>query len=780
MSFLTEMRNLADVLDPKSKTNPQALIRSLLNAFPDDFELDGTGNVLSDSTNKMNFDDDQDSGLLTPIHYDQSSQPSTPSLSLPDSFNVDIFENVVASKKVVAKAPRRSDARESNGDNCQRCSEIRSQFLDEQTVLNRKYTEVKTTLDTTLMKYDASHAELMRLQKISGINEENLRLEITALTDRCLRLTNLHESESALRRRYEERANKYDVAETELTKLRKEAAELRSTLGHQGKAVQILTTSENAARRAAEDAERVKDLLTLDKSYLQQENRAWQAKYEEKSRAVEAGQSQSLALELKVAQLTDQLLSLQLTARTGFDERMDKEIQRLRDDNAREMEALKLTSREILDRENRVLREAKTSTENELNQLRLRNDALTSQLSMAQQALLNTANDKNNVISELRAELKMKSFELTTLGVSFEERMGQLRASELEVDVLRQEVSAHKSALQRLEHEAGQDTRTLRLELDQATSRLRAYEALEEEIDSAVVRTAGLYGSTGADGLVDDNPDASAAAAAQRILQSVKGIPSNPERRVKQAVFLAQRLLETERARDALQVDLGKLRDEVKHAKKSAEIAQENLTRAAQPASYLVSKLRDEEGNKNAYLAKCNSLEAELVRTQKECTESRRECKALKERLQVLLQSRGELETVKEMIAQMGAHLAAEARDEESSDESDSDSESEHSEGESRQDTKGSSRSGRGSYGGSAEEKRQSLSPASSRHSSNSAGHSTPPPKALFNNVQAAAMALGLSPEKLELMTSPPKHTRETEDSTGANKHVTIYSPTHG
>jgi len=69
---------------------------------------------------------------------------------------------------------------------------------------------------------------------------------------------------------------------------------------------------------------------------------------------------------------------------------------------------------------NRVLREAKTSTENELNQLRLRNDALTAQLSMAQQALLNTANDKNNVISELRAELKMKSFELTTLGVSFE------------------------------------------------------------------------------------------------------------------------------------------------------------------------------------------------------------------------------------------------------------------------------------------------------------------------------------------------------------------------
>lgn len=109
-----------------------------------------------------------------------------------------------------------------------------------------------------------------------------------------------------------------------------QTAELRSTLEHQGQAVQILTSSENAARRAAEDAERVRDLLSLDKSHLQQENRALQARYEDKCRALEGSQAQALALELKVAQLTDQLLTLQLTARTGFDDRMDKEIQRLR------------------------------------------------------------------------------------------------------------------------------------------------------------------------------------------------------------------------------------------------------------------------------------------------------------------------------------------------------------------------------------------------------------------------------------------------------------------
>ena len=51
-----------------------------------------------------------------------------------------------------------------------------------------------------------------------------------------------------------------------------------------------------------------------------------------------------------------------------------------------------------------------------------------------------------------------------------------------------------------MEHESSQDSRALRLELEQAATRLRAYEALEEEIDSAVVRTAGLYGSSGGAG----------------------------------------------------------------------------------------------------------------------------------------------------------------------------------------------------------------------------------------------------------------------------------------
>ena len=84
----------------------------------------------------------------------------------------------------------------------------------------------------------------------------------------------------------------------------------------------------------------------------------------------------------------------------------------------------------------------------------------------------------------------------------------------------------------------------------------------------------------------------------------------------------------------------------------------------------------------------------------------------------MLLQSRGELETVKEMIAQMGAHLAAEAQDD--ADSSDSDSEEEDEDEEEQEAHRSRGRGGAGGVGsvGSAEEKRGSLSPAGSRHSS--------------------------------------------------------------
>jgi hypothetical protein len=98
MSSIGDFRRLAEVLDAKTTLNAQNLIKSLIT-FPDDLNLTGEEQVLHDPTNNMDLDD-QHSGILTPIRNDRSSS-SSPSLSLPDSFDVDMFE-VTKVKKAVS------------------------------------------------------------------------------------------------------------------------------------------------------------------------------------------------------------------------------------------------------------------------------------------------------------------------------------------------------------------------------------------------------------------------------------------------------------------------------------------------------------------------------------------------------------------------------------------------------------------------------------------------------------------------------------------------------
>lgn len=169
-----------------------------------------------------------------------------------------------------------------------------------------------------------------------------------------------------------------------------------------------------------EDASKTRDLLQLDKNYLQQEIRGIQRQLDEQIRVCENYKSTCLSLEGKVRQLTDQLLSTQLSVRDGYDNRIEKEIQRLRDEHNCDINNLKVITKDISDRENRVLRETMISLENECNQLRYRNDTLSQLINQSQQELSNQIQEKNSIISDLRAELKMKAFELTRLGVSFE------------------------------------------------------------------------------------------------------------------------------------------------------------------------------------------------------------------------------------------------------------------------------------------------------------------------------------------------------------------------
>lgn len=112
--------------------------------------------------------------------------------------------------------------------NAIRCAETEQLAAKEKEIFRVQAVDAKKQLEIVRMDHDAQKVELLRLQKLSGITEENQRLEISALKDRCERLNAMLESESVVRRANEEKASKFDMADSELQKLRREVRSFQS------------------------------------------------------------------------------------------------------------------------------------------------------------------------------------------------------------------------------------------------------------------------------------------------------------------------------------------------------------------------------------------------------------------------------------------------------------------------------------------------------------------------------------------------------------------------
>ena len=156
----------------------------------------------------------------------------------------------------------------------------------------------------------------------------------------------------------------------------------------------------------------------------------------------------------------------------------------------------------------------------------------------------------------------MRTFELTTLGVTHEARMGELRAANLKVEVLQKQVDAHVSEFRRLEESAKAKQYELTKANDEQRRVIEMYEGLELELDSAVLRAANgtngnedeavkrLLGvSVGGDDAENSAPGGGGGGGGGGLLGSSIGLSatSKSQRRVRQAVHLAKQLLEKER-----------------------------------------------------------------------------------------------------------------------------------------------------------------------------------------------------------------------------------------
>ncbi len=236
-----------------------------------------------------------------------------------------------------------------------------------------------------------------------------------------------------------------------------------------------------------------------------------------------------------------------------------------------------------------------------------------------------------------------------------------------------------------LEGERNARERELQITLEQAQLRVKSYEALEVEIDEAVLRTAAQQESLAGDellttaqsknhlALTDGRP---AVDGLTNILPAIQRglIPSDPQRRVRQAVYLAQRLLATEKRLSNSEKRVSELTDALTRAEGETETLKAQLGRCSQPVVYLTDKLSSEESKRVAAGLEIERLKALNNQVMEALRVSRNENKELRDRLKLLLERRGELQVVKKLLEHVSE---MDDDDDESEEESESEEERE-------------------------------------------------------------------------------------------------------
>ncbi|CAB1098646.1 unnamed protein product [Ectocarpus sp. CCAP 1310/34] len=463
----------------------------------------------------------------------------------------------------------------------------------------RELEKTQEQLLATTETAELQRREDARARRLATAREEGLKVDLEALRERAEEMSGRAREAQRAADENSDKARGFDEVEALLRTTRLELDAARALSKSQAAALVEVAESEKAAARTAQDASQRSLMLEMDKTYLQRELSEAQNKADRLGRESEAVSERLRDLERSKDSLAAELVSVRERTRSEHEERLEAEVGRLREQSAKELADIRASGREVYERENETLREA-------------RKDALQSDAA------------HETAVGEVRSELRLKSFELSQLGVAHAEKCSLLRQAGLEVDMLKEQVAVHRAEFAELEASTTRKASELQLLLVGERDKVRAFEDLELEVDGAVMRTGRemLLEEDGEDGAgkehgQEDGEHRSSNRSPQQAaspLQSASGglaalpggsgvsagggaaIPMAPHRRLRQAVLLAHKLLRKERELEVAKRELAELQSRVASWESRAVRAEGLLESVEQPTKYMIDSIREKDG----------------------------------------------------------------------------------------------------------------------------------------------------------------------------------------
>ncbi|XP_039096020.1 progesterone-induced-blocking factor 1 isoform X1 [Hyaena hyaena] len=502
--------------------------------------------------------------------------------------------------------------------------------------LRKEISELRVKKNDLSEELSENKAQLKQLTESYDEDRRNY----SELQIRCQRLALELADTKQLIQQGDYRQVNYDKVKNERDALEQEIIELR-------RKYEILEASH--ITQAKERSELSKEVTTLqqtvtllqkDKDYLNRQNMELSVRC-----AHEEDRLERLQVQLEETKKTrEEMYEKYVTSRdhykTEYENKLHDELEQIRLKTNQEIDQLRSASREMYERENRNLREARDNAVAEKDRAVMaeknaleKHDQL---LDRYRELQLST----ESKVTEYLHQSKLKSFESERVQLIQEETARNLTQCQLECEKYQKKLEVLTKEFYSLQASSEKRITELEARNSDHQARLDIYERLEKELDEIIMQTAEI-----------ENED-----EAERVLFSYgygANVPTTAKRRLKQSVHLARRVLQLEKQNSLVLKDLEHQKDQVTQLSQELGRANSLLNQTEQPYRYLIESVRQRD-------SKIDSLKEHITQLEKDVSNLNKEKSALLQMknqmaldLEQLLNHREELAAMKQIVTNM-------------------------------------------------------------------------------------------------------------------------------
>ncbi|XP_077469222.1 progesterone-induced-blocking factor 1 isoform X4 [Stigmatopora argus] len=384
-----------------------------------------------------------------------------------------------------------------------------------------------------------------------------------------------------------------DVLETELKEMKRKLDTL--TLAHEA-----LGREREKLGKEMAMLQQSTTLLQKDKEYLHRQNMELSIRCAHEEDRLERLQVQLEDTKKAREEVYEKYVASSDHHKSEYERKLRDELENIRLKTGQEIDTLQRTSREMYERENRNLREARDNAVLEKDRACVSERDSQSRYDQLLEQFRQLQLGTDSRVAELSNQAKLHSFEAERAQMMKEETDKALAQCQVECEKQRKKLEVLTQEFYRLQTSSEKRTAELHAQNAEQASRLETYEKLEKELDQVTMQAAEI-----------ENEE-----EAERVLFSYgygANVPTTARRRLQQSVHLARRVLQLERENTSVRRDLEKHQSQTGQISEELSAANQLLEQTQQPYRYLVETVRHKDGQISGLKQRVASLEDDVT-----------------------------------------------------------------------------------------------------------------------------------------------------------------------